>query len=498
MSIETNENHARLTLTFPGQGGYDGLALLAAHKTYPQVAEIMERVDAVTRELFASAISETLLADPTPTLRDLLNMDSWVSQIAIFTSSMCAIEVLRSNMVEPNILCGHSLGEISALVAAGAFSLEDGTRIVAQRVKVIDDLGDIDGTMVALGTDSDRATKLVNLVDDPTLAVASANHAGQTVVSGKPDPVAIATKIAAQLEISSTILDSTTPFHTPTLEPAVAPFANYIRGLDQNPMSRAVFSPILGRYYEPDDFLAELLAQHLVQPVRFADAIATLHAQGCRVFVEAGGKSTLTKLTSTIVDDSSTTTLATLSTTKTGIALASTLESLEQIGIGRSSASATPSFHTLLLPDVSEDTFNRFWSSKSHAVLVDVRSHFARWSDAGSANESEFAAASAEVTPPAEQVAAPSTLGGDNLERATLFDQVSTIYADTLEYPTDVFGDDALLEADLGVDSVKQIELLTRVSAEFGVPPRTDSFDLSVVETLDKVVDYLHDQLARR
>jgi acyl carrier protein len=78
------------------------------------------------------------------------------------------------------------------------------------------------------------------------------------------------------------------------------------------------------------------------------------------------------------------------------------------------------------------------------------------------------------------------------LDRKGLFLAVSTEYAQALEYPVDVFADDVLLEAELGVDSVKQIELLTRVSATYGLPPRSDSFRLSDFDTLDKVVDYIH------
>ncbi|MDQ3405071.1 MAG: acyl carrier protein, partial [Actinomycetota bacterium] len=66
------------------------------------------------------------------------------------------------------------------------------------------------------------------------------------------------------------------------------------------------------------------------------------------------------------------------------------------------------------------------------------------------------------------------------------------VYAEALEYPEEVFAEDVRLEAELGVDSVKQIELLTRVSQNYGLPPRDGDFRLTTYDTMGKIVDYVH------
>jgi acyl transferase domain-containing protein len=294
-----------IAFLFPGQGGFDAAALRAAAARHPQVREVFGRIDMVTTEMFGRRLGDIVLDGPLLAIDELLADESWVSQLAIYGSGLAAFEILISSGVTPAVLLGHSLGEVVAIVAAGAFTVADGARLVIRRVQVIEQLGQVDGRMVALGTGADRAARLVGLLEDPMLAIATVNSDRQTVVSGPAAAIERVLAIADTLSMPARALNAAFPFHTPLLAPAVEPFASYVRTLEQRPMRYPVLSPILGRYYRPDDSLADLLSRHFVLPVDFASALRRVHADGGRIFVETGGKAVLTRLTSTIIDDPS-------------------------------------------------------------------------------------------------------------------------------------------------------------------------------------------------
>ncbi|MEU8877936.1 acyltransferase domain-containing protein [Streptomyces javensis] len=498
---------------FPGQGGFDGEALRRAKERHPQIGRVFERLDTVTEELYGSSVSEVLFGERKADLRDLLDNDPWASQVAIYGAGLAAYEILTAQGVAPDVLAGHSLGEITALVAAGAFSVEDGVRIVARRVAVIERQSGVDGRMVALAASAERTRKLLELVDEPLLAVATENHDEQTVVSGPAGILDRVVAIAGQLDVGAIEIDTPFPFHTPALAPAAPEFAAYVRKLDQRPLNRPVYSPILQRYYEPGDDLAELLAEHFTRPVRFAAAVRHLRETGAEVFVEAGGRAALSKLVAKVTDGSAVRSLPTLAVTGGRLALDGTLDALREAGLA---APERGGLAELLAPSVPADVFAAYWSERGHMVLELVRTELdafrkstgARGAEPGSAVAADPApAAEAGPEPAAEAGPAPAPetpavpASGSRPEeygRDQLFGELRTLYAEALEYPEDVFEDEVQLEAELGVDSVKQVELLSRVSSRYGLPPRESGFRLATYNTMGKITDFVLQQLNDR
>jgi len=503
MTVQMNDE-PRVAFLFPGQGGFDGPALQTAAREYPQVKAVLERIDRVTDELFGRRITDMLLGGSPPDIADLLADASWVSQLAIYGSGLAAFDILLASGVTPTALVGHSLGEITAVVAAGAFTIEDGARIVVRRVQAIDDI-EIDGRMVALACSSERALHLIDLIGDPMVAVATINHDEQTIVSGPSHSIEKVLAVAATVSIPTVALSAAFPFHTPLLAPAVEPFAAYVRRLNQQPMHRPVLSPIMRRYYEPDDSLAELLSRHFVNPVHFSSALRELHAGGYDCFVECGGRSTLIKLTSKVLTDGQVRTLASLTQQRSKLALNATLHELRSAGLAVPVSSLSVADIELLgralARHESVERFVAFWADQHGAIVHDIGLRLATWTptpDVGVASAPAHGVSAVEDAATVVGVVPAVGTGGALVDRRALFDAVSQEYALALEYPADVFADDVLLEAELGVDSVKQIELLSRVSAKYGLPPRSDSFRLSEFDTLDKVVSYIAAELESR
>ncbi|MFJ1745281.1 acyltransferase domain-containing protein [Streptomyces sp. NPDC088116] len=519
MTIHTSTD-LRTTFLFPGQGGYDSDALRMAMEKYPQVQRVFERIDAETMSLFSRRISDVLLGARPTDLRELLDDDAWASQVAIYAAGLAAYEILDAQGVRPDVLVGHSLGEITALVAAGAFSVEDGVRIVAQRVAVIQRQNGVEGRMVALSADADRSRRLLDLLDDPMLAVATENHDEQTVVSGPGKTLDRVIAIAGQLGIGAIEIDAPFPFHTPALAPAVPEFAAYVSKLDQHPLQRLVYSPILQRYYEPDDALADRLAEHFVTPVRFAAAIRHLQAAGVDTFVEAGGRAALSKLVVRLTKGSDVRALPSLTVDGDGgLALDATLRVLRDAGLA--GVAGAPGLAELLAPTVPADVFEAYWAEHGDEVLRRIADDLdgftpepagtgrpsAQTPSPGTEATAPAAPAPAAPAPsspvpsspvPSSPVPSSPAPSAEAPDRTEIHSELRTLYAEALEYPEEVFEDGVQLEAELGVDSVKQVELLSRASKRYGLPTREAGFRLENYNTMDKIVDFVVAELSGR
>lgn len=496
----------KVVLLFPGQGAFDGELLRAAHREYPEVAQVFAVVDDVAVELFGRQLSTILFGSRTVGMQDLLRDEPWVSQLAIYGSDLAAHSILIGQGLRPDVVVGHSLGEIAALVAAGAFSVEDGARVVAHRVLAVQAVAP-EGYLAALTTRDTRAQLLVDLIGDPSVAVAAVNHDHQVVLSGSSAGMDTLQVIARHLGIGSVRLNSPFPFHSPLLRPAVADFAERIRGFDQRPLDVPVYSPILRRYYETGDVLADLLAEQLVEPVRFAEALRRVHADGGRVFVEAGALSALSKLVTTVVPTGSTV-LATLAGSRTdsapdGLALVDTLVALRSSGWLK--GESVRRLGEALAPGTDPAVFAAFWVAHRGEITSLIADRVAAFAVRPASRPAPAPVRLVSVPAPASPVklSAVSTVSpsGSRLfparDRATLFAEIRAVYATALEYPEEVFTDDVLLEAELGVDSVKQIELMTRVAARYDISEQAQGLRLADYDTLGKVVDFVHAALDR-
>jgi len=518
----------KVVLLFPGQGAFDGELLRAAHRDHPEVAQVFTAVDAVAVELFGRPLSPVVLGPRPVDIADLLRDDPWVSQLAIYAVDVAAHLVLTAQGLQPDVLMGHSLGEIAALVAAGAYSVEDGARIVAHRVQAVEALSP-DGYLLALSTPRTRAQLLVDLVGDPFVAVAAENDDRQVVISGASGGMDTLQVVARHLGIGSVRLHSPFPFHSPVLRPAVAEFADRIRSLPRRRLDVRVYSPILRRYYGEDDVLADVLAGHLVQPVAFADGLRRVHADGGRVFVEAGALTALSKLVTSVVPHD-TTSLATFARGRDdALALSATLAAL-RVG-GWLKGESVRRLGETLAPDVDPAVFAAFWAAHRVEVAGLVADRLAAYTSSGRAPAPRTPSEPVPATPapvPAAPVSSPpvpsapipsgpetvtppppirlvalpaeppepavvklASVPTAEIDRQNLLLEVRSVYATALEYPEEVFTDDVLLEAELGVDSVKQIELMTRVASRYGISERARGVRLADYDTMGKVVDFV-------
>nr|BEK67593.1 acyltransferase domain-containing protein [Kitasatospora purpeofusca] len=484
-----------IAVLFPGQGAFYGRALADLRDEFPEVGPVLAEIGDAARPLLGDRAVDQLFATRTPDTEQLLREAPEALQLAIYAVSTATYAVLRARGLRPNVLIGHSLGEIAALVAAGAFTPAEGAEIVCHRSIALREAGLGDAYMAAIGTDASRAQRLVDLVGDPLTGIAVENHAGQTVLSGRAETLDTIGRLAAVLKIDFARLKSPYAFHSPLLGPAAEKFAARIADIRQRPLETTVHSPIIGRAYEDADRLTELLAGHFTARVRFGDTVRELAGTGVSVFVESGALDALSRITGRIVE-SPVTTVPTLLPEAGGAAvLRQALDRLASVGAvaaGSGGGSTADQLRAALLSDVPAEDFEAFWNGRGVEVRTFAREAYLTYLGA----KEEEPSVGASLNGSANGSVNGSLNGSANgsaavVDRDTLVRQLADIYAEALEYPAEVFEEATDLEAELGVDSVKQTELLVRVGNRYELPPRPSDVRPAAYNTLGKIADLI-------
>jgi acyl transferase domain-containing protein len=291
-----------VAVLFPGQGAFYPGALANCRAAFPCIEKTFEDVDRISLSRFSRRVSDVLWGDQAQTLDELLHHAPELLQLATYGISVATYKVLESNGVAPDVLAGHSFGEIAALACANAISVADGAVIVSTQVSALSKV-ETRGYMAAVSSNAAYARMMVELVGNKQVVVAAENYSRQTVLSGAVDQMDKLSAISNILGLRFVRLRSLHAFQSPLMQSAVAEFKKAITGTEFRSCQRPVYSPILGRHYRADDNFVEALASHLTRPVRFAKAIDTLYRAGVTTFLECGALDTLSKLTRKILKD---------------------------------------------------------------------------------------------------------------------------------------------------------------------------------------------------
>jgi len=257
---------------FPGQGSQQ-----------PGMRELVEQVRPDLLARVTSLVGEDPFARSDESTR--------FAQPAIFCASLAGWERVRDH-VDPVAFAGHSLGELTALVAAGALDERDGLRLVVLRGLLMSISGESagGGTMLALLGASPAQAGAIAARNGVSLA--NDNAPGQVVLSGSREALANAAADAADAGLRTTLLDVTGAFHSPQMRDAVIPFAEALAEVDFAEPAVPVFSCATGGPFADP---REELAASLVNPVRWRDTITALAASGVQTFVDAGPGGALAK-----------------------------------------------------------------------------------------------------------------------------------------------------------------------------------------------------------
>lgn len=251
----------------------------------------------------------TLLCDAdADDLRDTRN-----AQLTTFVSSLMVLDAVERLGIEPSYCAGHSLGEYTALTAAGALGFDDGVRLVCERAAAMHEAGQArPGTMAAvLGLDDDQVEVACRRADDDVW-VANFNAPGQVVIAGSPDGVEAAGKHAKDLGAKRLLpLQVSGAFHTPFMTTARDRLRDALAAADPRDTEVPVVSNVDALPHDHGAEWASLLSAQLSSPVRWKHVLLTLGEAGVTDFAELGPGGVLTGMAKRTVEGSRTISVAT-------------------------------------------------------------------------------------------------------------------------------------------------------------------------------------------
>jgi [acyl-carrier-protein] S-malonyltransferase len=286
-----------IAVVFPGQGSqFAGMAdPWAAHPAGRAVLE--EAGEAMGRDVVAGAHDEAALAT------------TEFVQPALLACGVAAFRVLEAEGLTGVVgAAGHSLGEFSALVAAGVLPLAGALRVVVVRGEAMQRAGEArPGTMTALlGAGPDDAEAICEEArDDDVLLVANRNSPVQSVISGSVAAIERAEAVAGARRIRAVRLQVAGAFHSPLMQPAVQPIIDELATLEFRAPAFPIAENVSGTLVADADELRSLLERHVVSPVRWYDDAQALAAAGATTFLECGPGDVLTKMAKRVVPGSS-------------------------------------------------------------------------------------------------------------------------------------------------------------------------------------------------
>ncbi|WP_107657430.1 acyltransferase domain-containing protein [Nocardia suismassiliense] len=439
-----------VVIQFPGLGGYvpGVLADLVAHNS--QAGAVLAEIDQVAAEYNLGPVSGPLSDPAGPAIEELAQTPTLL-HLASFASGYLLYQALREKRIAGDVLLGQSTGEITALAAAGSLTVSDAARVLCEREVALDGVR-ILGGLVAVRAGAARARRLCGAAGGWSLTVSLSNSPEQSVISGIEQDLPRLEAVARAAGVHATRLLVRYPHHNPALRPAARRVAAATAAFSiVDPVER-VYSPILGRFVVAACDARRIVDRHLTDPVDYLGAIRVLYDEfGVREFLEVGARSVLTES----ARESLPATVELRGAPPNALAAEQILDALAGQQVPQAPVRATSPIN-------------------------------------GSAEQTPEP--SSHLVPPAPRnTAAAGAVGLP--ERSELLARLRVTFAAALGYPEDVFTDEAHLEADLGIASVKKTELLVRLLDEYRLPTPPAQLRMRDYTTLPKLAG-LMEQLA--
>lgn len=290
----------QLALLFPGQGAQRPGMDAGLRASDPELLAVH-----LGRAAAASGLPLQQLCTEGPA--DALKRTE-VAQPALFAVSLALADIAHAVGLRPTALAGHSLGEYTAAVAAGALTPDDGAELVAERGRLMADAQrQRPGAMAAiLGPTPDAVEALCTRVaDSGVLAIANYNAPTQTVVSGDDDAIERLLALVRELNVGRGVrLPVGAAFHSSLMRPAQIELAKTAAGLPWRDPEAPLASNSSGLLVHSGFGVRAALMAQIAAPVRWVTCVQTLLASGCRHFLELGPGRVLSGLVRQIAPDS--------------------------------------------------------------------------------------------------------------------------------------------------------------------------------------------------
>jgi len=283
---------AKTAFVFPGQGAQAVGMGKDAYDAFENVRDIFQKAD----QALGMELTKLIFEGPEEALKQTAN-----TQPALLTVSVAYLKLLEESGLKADYVAGHSLGEYSALVAAGVLSFEDAVRTVRARGLYMEQaVPSGQGAMAAvLGAERDALASLCEAItaEGSAVELANVNCPGQIVVSGTAQGVQTVVERGKEAGAKRVIpLEVSGPFHSSLMKPAAEQLSAALGGVNLSDAAVPVVANVTAREATEASAIRELLVEQVYSPVLWEDSVRYLIEQGVDTFVEIGSGTVLAGL----------------------------------------------------------------------------------------------------------------------------------------------------------------------------------------------------------
>ena len=435
-----------LGFLFPGHGTHSSTMFDTYLKGSSSAGKLIEMADEVVNERCGFRLTDAVRGNARFPIEH-----PCVTQPAIFTAALGGALMAEEYSLHPSLLVGHSLGEYAALVCSGVLTAETGLRMVIDRAECVADIPqDRRGAMLAVLLDDDSQIAVVRRAvaahaSRGAISVGVINSPRQVVVSGEHELVISCREELKRSGVSSTLLPIGVGFHSAVLAEAVAPFEERLKQYSWTAPMTPVVSSVFGGYVDSDSLeaLPSLLAAQLITQFDFRNSLKVAQDAGVDMYLDCGPRSVLSKLVSSQMNLGDV--------------------SVMHLDYGPAHADRTRDVLTALS-----------WVRSGSVAPTDV----------------EVVDAQGEVFEAPGSGVVEETLDGAGVDKDAVCTALREAFAERTGYPLELIEADLDLEADLGIDSVKRVEVVGHVGEVLGVDVKELDFSqaLSVSDIAEVLV----------
>jgi acyl transferase domain-containing protein len=286
---KARDQSPRIAFLFTGQGSQYVNMGRQMYETQPTFRRMLEQCDRILEPYLDKPLLAVLYPQLAAGEENGHLLDETVySQSALFTLEYALAQLWQSWGIKPDVVMGHSVGEYVAACVAGVFSLEDGLKLIAMRGRLMQQLP-LGGAMVSVLASESQVREAIASYTDK-VAIAAINGPDSIVISGVGEAIQAICSSLEKIGIKTKHLQVSHAFHSQLMEPMLAEFEAVATEVIYKQPRIPLISNVTGKRLDDLIISSEYWVDHIRQSVHFAQSMATLHQEGCEVFLEIGPK----------------------------------------------------------------------------------------------------------------------------------------------------------------------------------------------------------------